>query len=200
MTSSTTKRAAIYARVSTSHNGQDPEVQLRELRTYVEKRGWRLAGEYVDHGVSGSKQSRPALDALLKTARQRKVDVIAAWSLDRMGRSLRHLVLLVDELRALGVDLAIYSQPIDTTSPAGALTFAVLGAVAEFEREMIRTRVRAGIANARAQGTRLGRPPAAVDVDQVHALRAAGLSLRQIATRVGASKTAVGRLLAQHVG
>lgn len=187
-------RAAIYARVSTLD--QDPDVQVRELRQYVERRGWTLAAEYVDHGVSGSKDKRPALDKLMAAARKRQVDVIVVWALDRLGRSLKHLVVTIEELGALGVDFACFTQPIDTTTPAGRLTFAVLGAVAEFEREMIRSRVRAGLAKAKALGKHVGRPKASVDPEQVRVLRDSGLSLRQIADRVGGSKSVVARLLA----
>lgn len=190
------KIAAVYARVSTLD--QEPETQLRELRAYVERRGWRLEDPhvYVDKGVSGAKDRRPALDRLMAAAKQRKVDVVVVWALDRLGRSLRHLVTTLDELSALGVDLACYTQPIDTTTPAGRLTFGVLGAVAEFERSMVRERVRAGLARARAAGTRVGRPPARVDREQVLSLRAAGRSLRQIADVVGASKNVVAKILA----
>jgi DNA invertase Pin-like site-specific DNA recombinase len=190
------KIAAVYARVSTLD--QEPETQLRELRAFVERRGWQLeeAHVYVDKGVSGAKDRRPALDRLMAAAKQRKVDVVVVWALDRLGRSLRHLVTTLDELGALGVDLACYTQPIDTTTPAGRLTFGVLGAVAEFERSMVRERVRAGLARARAAGTRVGRPPARVDREQVLSLRAAGKSLRQIADVVGASKNVVAKILA----
>lgn len=186
-------RAALYARVST--NDQDTETQLRELRQYVERRGWDLAEEHVDQGVSGSRKSRPALDALLKRARARQVDVIVVWALDRLGRSLSHLVTLVDELGALGVDLVVLTQPIDTTTPSGKLTFQILGAVAEFERQMIRSRVRAGIEKARAKGTRLGRPRADLDLDLARTRIEAGDSLRQVARVFGVHHSTLKRAL-----
>ncbi|MGE0709332.1 MAG: recombinase family protein [Planctomycetota bacterium] len=190
-------RVAIYARVSTAD--QDPESQLRELRAYVERRGWTAAEEYVDHGVSGAKERRPALDRLLRAARQRKVDAILVWALDRFGRSLRHLVTVIDELGALGVGFVAFTQGIDTTTsnPAGRLTLQVLGAVAEFERAMIRERVRAGIAKARAMGTALGRPRKEVSPGQVRRLREQGLSLREIGQHLGVSKNLVARVLAE---
>lgn len=191
--SSDLKRVAIYARVSTGD--QDVEVQTRELREYVGRRGWTIAGEYLDAGVSGAKDRRPALDRLLRDVRQRRVDVVCCWALDRLGRSLRHLVMLLDEFGALGVDLICFTQPIDTTTASGRLTFGVLACVAEFERSMIRERVRAGVAKARASGKRLGRPPARVDEGRVLALRQAGLSLREIAAQVGAGKGVVARIV-----
>jgi DNA invertase Pin-like site-specific DNA recombinase len=191
-------RVAVYARVSTTT--QDPETQLRELRTYVERRGWSLTEEFVDHGVSGAKESRPALDRLLRAARQRKLDVILVWALDRFGRSLRHLVTVIDELGALGVGFVAFTQGVDTTTsnPAGLLTLQVLGAVAEFERAMIRERVRAGVAKARAQGKHLGRPRKEIRPERVHHLRAQGMSLRAVGKHLGVSKNLVARVLAEH--
>ncbi len=188
-------RAAIYARVSTYD--QDPDVQLRELREFVGRRGWELVEEYVDHGVSGAKDRRPALDRLMEAARRRRVDVIVIWALDRLGRSLRHLVQTADELGALGVDLACYTQSIDTTTPAGRLTFGVLGAVAQFEREMIKERVRAGVAKAKATGKRLGRPPVALDLATARERLARGESLRSVARALNASRATLRRALAR---
>src|SRR5215813_1667467 len=147
-------KAAIYARVSTLD--QTPENQLQELRRYVEARGW-TAVEYVDQGVSGSKESRPALDLLLKDAKRRQFDVLVAWRLDRLGRNLRHLILLLDELQALGIGFVTLGEGIDTSTPAGKLQLHILSAIAEFERERIRERVVAGLHRARKQGKRLGR-------------------------------------------
>lgn len=186
------KRAALYARVSTTD--QDTEVQLHELRSYVERRGWSAA-EYVDHGVSGARMNRPALDKLMADVRRRRVDVVVVWALDRLGRSLSHLVGVVDEFGTLGVDLAVYSQPIDTSTPAGKLTFQVLGAVAEFERQMIRARVRAGIAKAKANGKKLGRPRADIDVELVLQLRSGGASIRKIARELQVSRSVISRVL-----
>ena len=148
-------RAAIYARVSTLD--QNPENQLQELRRYCEARGWS-AVEFVDHGVSDAKESRPALDALQKEAKRRRFDVLVAWRLDRLGRNLRHLILLLDELHALGIGFVTLGEGIDTTSPTGRLVLHVLGAIAEFERERMRERVVAGLRRARTQGQRLGTP------------------------------------------
>tara|TARA_R110002072_G_scaffold166502_2_gene319746 strand:- start:1383 stop:2009 length:627 start_codon:yes stop_codon:yes gene_type:complete len=191
-------KAALYARVST--NDQDAETQLRELRQYVERRGWSLVEEFVDHGVSGSKTSRPALNRLMKRAQRRDVDVIVVWALDRLGRSLSHLVALMDQLGALGVDLAVLTQPIDTTTPTGKLTFQILGAVAEFERSMIRSRVRAGVAKARAQGKALGRPRADLDLDLARARLETGDSLRKVARVFGVHHSTLKRALARERG
>ena len=150
-----TLRAAIYARVSTLD--QQPENQLAELRQYIAARGW-TAAEYVDQGVSGAKERRPALDRLIADARRRKFDVLVCWRLDRLGRSLKHLVTLLDELQALGVAFISLGEGIDCTTPAGRLQLHILAALAEFERSRIAERVQAGLARARKQGKRLGRP------------------------------------------
>src|SRR5206468_9767355 len=148
-------KAAIYARVSTLD--QEPENQLAELRRYVAARGWTSV-EHVDRGVSGAKDRRPALDRLLVDARRRRLDVLVVWRLDRLGRNLRHLITLLEELQALGIAFVSLGEGIDATTPAGKLQMHILGAIAEFERERIRERVLAGLARARAQGKRLGRP------------------------------------------
>src|SRR5262245_52996373 len=148
-------RAAIYARVSTLD--QEPENQLQELRRYVEARGW-TAVEYVDRGISGAKERRPALDGLVADARRRRFDVVVCWRLDRLGRNLKHLVTLLEELHAVGVAFVSLGEGIDCTTPAGKLQLHILAALAEFERERIRERVLAGLARARSQGKRLGRP------------------------------------------
>ncbi len=192
-----TKRAAIYARTSTTC--QDPEVQTRELRPFVEKRGWSLHEDmlFVDFGFSGAQDRRPALDRMLAAARQRKFDVLVVWAIDRLGRSLRALVLTCEELGALGVDLVSFTQPIDTTTPSGRLTFSVLGAVAQFEREMIRERVRAGISKAKSSGKRLGRPPLDLDIDYLRGRLAAGEKLRAVARSLGTTHTSLRRALAR---
>jgi DNA invertase Pin-like site-specific DNA recombinase len=152
------KRAAIYLRVSTT--GQTVENQRRELEQVAERRGWTVAEIYEDAGISGAKgrDQRPGFDQLLKDASRRKFDVVMAWAIDRMGRSLRDLLDTIEHLQATGVDLYLDQQNIDTTTPAGKLLFQVTGAFAEFERSMIRQRVNAGLARAKAQGKRLGRP------------------------------------------
>jgi DNA invertase Pin-like site-specific DNA recombinase len=154
-------RAAIYLRVSTLE--QHVENQAGELRQYVERRGWDGV-EYVDRGVSGAKDRRPALDELLRAARRRRFDVLVCWRLDRLGRNLRHLVMLIEELQALGIAFVSLAEGIDATTPAGRLQLHILGAIAEFERARIAERVRAGLERARRDGRRLGRreghPPA----------------------------------------
>jgi DNA invertase Pin-like site-specific DNA recombinase len=148
------RRVGLYSRVSLED--QDPEVQLHELRQHAERRGWHVVAEYVDHGVSGAKTSRPALDRLLADARRGKLDLIATWSICRFGRSLSHLVLTIEELTRLGVAYCAVTQGIDTSddNPAATLTLQVLGACSQFERAIIRSRVRAGLAKAKATGRR----------------------------------------------
>ena len=157
-------RAAVYVRVSTFD--QEPENQLQELRRYVEARGWTYA-EFVDRGVSGAKDRRPVLDELLKAIRRRKVNVVVVWSLDRLGRSLRHLIALLDEFQHVGVGFVSLREGLDCTTPAGRLQWQIIGAISEFERARIQERVKAGLQRARAQGKRLGRPrsrPAKIEV------------------------------------
>jgi DNA invertase Pin-like site-specific DNA recombinase len=180
-------RAGIYARVSTTD--QHCENQLVELRRYCEARGWAITKEFVDHGVSGAKERRPALDDLVKDAKRRRFDVLVVWRLDRLGRSLRHLILLLDDLQATGVAFVSLSEGIDATTPAGRLQLHVLGAIAEFERERIKERVVAGMARARAQGKHVGRPSNRVtDADL---LAVAHLSVRDAACRLGVSKSLI---------
>jgi DNA invertase Pin-like site-specific DNA recombinase len=177
-------RTALYARVSTLQ-GQDPEMQLRELREYAARRGIEVTDEYTDHGVSGSRESRPALNRLMADAKQRKFDAVLVWKVDRFGRSLRHLVNALAELGALGVAFVSLRDNLDLSTPSGRLMFAVIGAMAEFERSLIQERVRAGLRNARAKGQQLGRPHRVVDRDAILRLKAEGVSLRQIATQLG---------------
>jgi putative DNA-invertase from lambdoid prophage Rac len=178
-------RAAIYARVSTFD--QEPENQLQELRRYVKARGW-TGVEFVDRGVSGSKDKRPALDALLKDAKRRRFDVLVCWRLDRLGRNLRHLVTMLEDLQHVGVAFVSLGEGIDCTTPAGKLQLHILAALAEFERERIRERVMAGLLRARAQGKRLGRPrrrPITVNVP--------GGTVRAAAQTWGVSKSTAAR-------
>jgi DNA invertase Pin-like site-specific DNA recombinase len=174
-------KVAIYARVSTIGNGQDPSMQTRELREYIERRGWDLAGEYVDVGVSGTKERRLELDRLMADAHRRRFDVVAVWKFDRMARSVSHLLRVLETFGALGIHFVSLSEAIDTATPAGKMVFTVLGAVAELERSLIVERVKAGLRNARAKGKRLGRPKKWVDAANVARLRAAGRSWRKIA-------------------
>ncbi len=175
-------RAALYCRVSTT--GQTCENQLLALRSFAEARGWAVT-EFVDNGQSGAKERRPALDAMLAAVKARKVDVVACVKLDRLARSVHHLVAMVREFEALGVDLVVLDQAIDTTTPAGRLLFHVLAAISEFERDLIRDRVMAGLARARANGVRLGPPRVQVDVRKAVALLAEGQSLRAVSKTMG---------------
>jgi putative DNA-invertase from lambdoid prophage Rac len=181
-------RAAIYARVSTVD--QEPENQLQELRRYVEARGWS-AVEYVDRGVSGAKDRRPPIDQLLTDAKRRRFDVLVCWRLDRLGRNLKHLITLLDELQSLGVAFVSLAEGIDATTPAGKLQMHILGAIAEFERERIRERVLAGLRRARIQGQRLGRPKARVPVERLQTVD--GLPVDQAACALGVSRSTVKR-------
>jgi DNA invertase Pin-like site-specific DNA recombinase len=186
-------RVALYARVSTTDKGQDPELQLRELREYASRRAWQIVGEYVD-SISGSKESRPRLNALMKAARQRRFDAVLVWKLDRFGRSLKHLVTALDDLHAVGVAFVSLKEGLDLSTPTGRLTFHIVAAIAEFERELIRERVRAGMAHARSKGRKLGRPSVKVDMAVVTARRAAGESLRSIARDLGVSASLLVKL------
>jgi DNA invertase Pin-like site-specific DNA recombinase len=191
-------RVALYARCSTHDKGQDPEMQLSPLREYCERRGFTIAGEYVDNGVSGTKDRRPQLDRLIEAAKKRQVDIILVWKLDRFGRSLKQLVTALDELSGLGVGFISYQDSLDLTTAQGRLMFHIIGAMAEFERELIRERVKAGLDNAKIKGKRLGRKPVPpVDRDKVVALfeKDSSLSVRKIARRVGMSSSFVGRVL-----
>jgi DNA invertase Pin-like site-specific DNA recombinase len=178
-------RTAIYARVSTLD--QEPENQLAEVRRYVGARQWTSA-EYIDRGVSGAKDRRPALDELLRDARRRRFDVLVCWRLDRLGRNLKHLVTLLDELAALGIAFVSLNEGIDATTPAGKLQMHILGAIAEFERERIRERVLAGLARARREGRRLGRPRNARPTFEIP-----GGSVRAAARIWGVSKSTAAR-------
>ena len=186
------KRAAIYARVST-RNGQNPEMQLAELRAYCQRREWELAGEYVDQGISGAREQRPALDRLLADCRKRRVDALVVYRYDRFARSLRQLVNALEEFRVLGVDFNSLHEGVDTSTPNGRLVFGIFASIAEFERELIRERVRSGIAAARAKGKRLGRPKTAVDAHRIAALRTQGLSWAKIADALGIGEGTVRR-------
>lgn len=183
---------ALYARVSTAD--QRTDAQLADLRAYAKRRRLR-AVEYVDEGVSGARDRRPALDDLLAAVRRREVDAVICVKLDRLARSVRHLTALAGELEALGVDLVVLDQAIDTGTPAGRLLFNVLGSIAEFERDLIAERTRAGLAAARRRGRHPGRPRALDDRQRarIQRLRASGHSIRAIAEKLGLSKSVVAR-------
>jgi DNA invertase Pin-like site-specific DNA recombinase len=194
-------RAVLYARVSTDK--QSTEAQLRELRAVAERQGWEVVDELVDHGISGSKgpKDRPKLAALLKGAARRDFDLVAAWSVDRLGRSLMDLIGMLQELHGAGVDLYLHQQAINTRTAAGKALFGMLGVFAEFERSMIQERVKAGMARAKAKGTKsgnpIGRPQVAPKVeDRIRALRAEGLGMVKIARTAGCGVSTVQRVLA----
>ena len=179
----TTNRVAVYSRVSTNH-GQDPELQLRELREYTASRGLTIVQEYTDVGYSGSKDSRPALNRLMADAHQRKFDAVLVWKIDRWGRSLKHLVTSLADLDAYGVAFISLRDNLDLSTPSGRLMFHVIGAMAQFERALIQERVRAGLRNAKAKGKRLGRPPVVVDQAEISAMRDSGASWRAISEKL----------------
>jgi DNA invertase Pin-like site-specific DNA recombinase len=182
-------RVATYLRVSTLD--QEPENQRRELLAYLEARGWTLTREYCDHGISGAKERRPALDALQQDARRRRFDVLVCWRLDRLGRNLKHLVTLLDELQALGIAFVSLGEGIDCTTPAGKLQLHILAALAEFERGRIVERVRAGLNRRKAAGKPLGRPRQTISLPELE--RTAHLSTREAGRLLGVSRSAVSR-------
>ena len=169
-------KAAIYARVSTANGSQSPEMQVRDLREYCERRGWEVAGEFVDAGVSGSKDRRPELDRLNTEAHRRRFDCVVVWKFDRFARSVSHLLRALETFNALGIHFVSLSESMDTSTPAGKMVFTVLGAVAELERSLIVERVKAGMRNARAKGRHIGRPRAVVDAARISQLSALGTS------------------------
>jgi DNA invertase Pin-like site-specific DNA recombinase len=185
-------RVALYGRVSTL-NGQNPETQLVELREYASHRSWEVVGEYVDAGVSGSKDSRPSLNRLMAHAHQRRFDAILVWKLDRFGRSLKHLVTAIAELEALGVTFVSLKDNWDLSTPSGRLMFQIVGAMAEFERSLIAERIRAGMRRRRLEGLPLGRAPLAVDHQSLVRDRLSGMSLTRVSKKYGASRASVVR-------
>jgi DNA invertase Pin-like site-specific DNA recombinase len=181
---SMTQRIAIYVRVSTLHN-QNPEMQLCELREYAVRRGWDVAAEYVDLGVSGSKESRPELNRMLAAAHARAFDTVICWKLDRLGRSLKHLVTTIEDLSAYGVAFVSLRDNLDLSTPSGRLMLHIIGAMAEFERELIKERVSAGMHAARNRGSRIGRPRTYANAEKIRALRAQDVPWRAIAKQLG---------------
>lgn len=184
-------RAFLYARVSTGQ--QDDGMQLREMLEYSEHRKWTT--EVFPDSISGAKEKRPGLDRMMELVRRRKCDVVLVYKFDRFARSLRHLLQALEEFDALGVRFVSLHDNFDTTTPSGRLMFQIVGAFAEFEREIIRQRVRSGVAHARAQGIRLGRPRLVADREKAASLRAQGESLRAIGKKLGISHASVVRLL-----
>jgi len=190
-----TKRVGIYLRVSTKE--QTTENQLRELRLVAERAGWEVVRVFEDAGISGAKgrDQRPAYDALLKAVVRREVDLVAAWSVDRLGRSMQDLVAFLSDLQGHGADLYLHQQALDTTTPSGRALFGMLAVFAEFERAMIRDRVNAGLTRAKANGKRLGRPTLSTDkAAKVRELRASGMGIVKVASTLGIGVSAVQRI------
>lgn len=185
-------RAFLYARVSTGE--QNEGMQVREMLEFAKNRRW-CTEVFTDAGWSGSKERRPELDRMMALVRKRKCDVVLVYRFDRFARSTRQLVNALDEFNVLGVQFVSLHESIDTTTPMGKFAFAVFAAIAEFERELIRDRVKSGVAQARASGKRLGRPKTAVDTSQIASLRAQGFSLRAIGEKVGVSHASILRSL-----
>ena len=191
------KNVALYARVST--DGQSTENQLRELRAAIARHGWNIAAEYVDHGISGAKgrKDRPRFDALLHAVARKEFDMVAAWSVDRLGRSLQDLVGFLGDLQSKKVDLYLHQQALDTSTPSGKAMFGLLGVFAEFERTIIQERVKAGLARARAKGTTLGRPKTNAKIEQqIRTLAAKGVGKVKIARMLGIGVSVTQRVLA----
>ena len=174
-------RTALYARVSTLNNGQDVGMQVREFEEFCASRKWTIADRYIDSGISGAKDSRPELNRLMADAKRRKFDAVVVYRFDRFARSTRHLVNALAEFNALGIQFISMHEGIDTSTPNGRLVFGIFASIAEFERDLIRERVRSGIANRKAKGLRTGRKAVAIDRDQLLRLRTEGRTIRQIA-------------------
>lgn len=192
------KRVAFYVRVSTA-DGQSTENQTRALHEVAARSGWNVTAIFSDDGISGSKgrDRRPGLDAMLRAVTRREVDLVAAWSVDRLGRSLPDLINLLGELQGRGVDLFLHQQALDTSTPSGRMMFQMLGVFAEFERSLIRSRVMAGLERTRARGTRLGRPPLeAGRSEAIQSLLASGVGIRETARRTGVGASTVQRVRA----
>src|ERR1700746_3589802 len=180
------KRGALYMRVSTKGHGQTTETRAVALREYATHRGFEIVEDYRDEGISGSKDSRPALDRLMKDARGGKFDVVIVARFDRFARSVSHLLRALDEFNHLGIDFISLSESIDTSTPVGKMIFTVLGAVAELERNLIKERVHMGINRARKEGKQLGRPRRILDKEKARLL-VQTTSIRQVASQLGVS-------------
>jgi len=184
---------ALYARVSTE--GQNPEVQLAALRAHATQRGWEIVEEFVDHGFSGAKERRPALDRLTKAIWTGRFQAVLVWRFDRFARSVKHLLTALEQFRALNVHFISLQEQFDTSSPIGHAMFTIIGAMAQLERDIIRERVKAGLAQARAKGVRLGRPVVRVDLPALALLQGQGCSLPEIARRLRCSRSTLKRRL-----
>jgi len=181
-----TPRVAIYARVSTTDQSTDS--QLLDLRRYVSDRGWQIFREYCDNGVSGTTDSRPALNQLMADAKKRRFDTVLVWRFDRFARSTKHLILALEEFKNLGIDFVSYQENIDTSSPLGSAIFTIISAVAQLEKDIIAERVKAGLRRAKENGKQLGRPKVLVDVEEACQLRSEGMSLRAISKQLRVSR------------
>jgi len=189
-------KVALYARVST-HDRQDTEVQLEPIRSHAQNRGWEISAEFVDKGISGSKDKRPALDRLMKAAWHGEFQKVLVWRFDRFARSVKHLIVALENFRTLNIDFVSLQEQFDTSTPIGQAMFTIIGVMAQLEREIIRERVKAGLERARLQGQRLGRPMATARPEQAWLLNQEGLSLQEIATRLKCSRSTVRRRLDQ---
>lgn len=187
------KRAALYIRVSTLD--QHPETQLHELRGFARQRGFEVVDEYTDHGISGTKARRPALDKLLKDAHRRRFEVLLVWSVDRLARSTKHFLQVLDELNDLGIQFLSQREAIDTDGPLGRAIVVIVSTVAELERSLIVERVRAGMRRAKLEGRRIGRTPLDVDRIAIVTDRRSGMSLTQVARKHRVSRATVCRLV-----
>lgn len=186
--------AAVYTRVSTK--SQTTEMQRRELKAFLRRSDWQLYKEYTDEGYSGKNTDRPAYNRMLIDAHQKKFNVLVVWKLDRLGRSLKDLINTLEELNSLKIDFVSYDNQIDTTTPTGKLLFSMIGGFAEFERDLMSERVKAGLRNARNKGKILGRPPVPSFIaDKIKELNKQGLSLRKIAKKTGVSHVSVSNCL-----
>lgn len=189
-------KVALYARVSTLNGHQDPELQLTAMREFCASRGWQVIEEYVDKGFSGAKDSRPSLNKMMKDAHQCKFAAVVVWKLDRFGRSLRHLVNSLAEFEALGIAFVSQTDSLDMTTPGGRLMFNVIASMAQFERELIQERVKAGMKRAKAKGSKIGRPRAkAFDVPAILARINAGEQRQAIAAELGVSPSLITKRL-----
>ena len=191
-------RVALYARVSTL-NGQNPEMQLAELREYAQRRGWEVYSEYCDLGISGAKDSRPQLNRMIADAHARKFDAVVVWKLDRLGRSLKHLVTVIDDLEHYAVAFVSLRDNIDMSTPSGRLMLHLLAAMAQFERSLIQERVVAGIASAKSRGVKFGRPKVYCSALKIAALREQGVPWTALAQRLDVGKGTAQRIYARHL-
>jgi DNA invertase Pin-like site-specific DNA recombinase len=191
------KRVAIYCRVST--RDQHSRNQTLDLRRYSKARHWNIVAECIDEGLSGTKDNRPQLKAVMDMARQRKIDILLVWRFDRFSRSVRQLTNSLDELKDLGVDFVSFSEALDTTTPTGALLYHLIAAISAFERSILIERVHAGLRRARSQGKRLGRPKAEFDINEARRLLKEGKTMTEVGSVLGVSRMTIGRKLGRIV-